>query len=190
MGPTSRPLALLIGAVGLGLLVYAAYLPSKALVAQVLLRLAWSEARATGAPVRPWPWADTVSVARLRADRLAIDQVILAGASGRTLAFAPGWVDGTMRPGQPGNVVLSGHRDTHFDWLSDLVRGDRLALEAVDGPVRRYRVAELAVRHFSATWLLEPLAGDRLVLLTCYPFDAVSPGTPWRYVITAYPEPD
>ena len=67
------------------------------------------------------------------------------------------------------------------------MRGDRLALEAVDGSVRRYRVADLAVRHASATWLLDASAGDRLVLLTCYPFDAVDPGTPWRYVITAYP---
>jgi sortase A len=189
MVPTSKPLALLIGALGLGLLAYASYLPSKALVAQVLLRLAWSEARASGASVRPWPSADTSPVARLRFDRLAVDQVILAGASGRTLAFAPGWVEGTMRPGQTGNVVLSGHRDTHFAWLAELVRGDPLELEAVDGSVRRYRVADIDVHHVSETWLLDRSAADRLVLLTCYPFDALNPGTPWRYVVTAYPEP-
>lgn len=185
----TKPAAALIAAVGLSLLVYGLYLPSKALLAQVLLRLAWSEARATGAPVRPWPWADTRSVARLRIERLAVDQIVLAGASGRTLAFAPGWVDGTMRPGQPGNVVFSGHRDTHFEWLAELVSGDRLELEAVNGSVRSYRVADIDVQHASATWLLDPSAGDRLVLLTCYPFDAVNPGTPWRFVVLAFPEP-
>ena len=50
----------------------------------------------------------------------------LAGVSGRTLAFGPGHVDGTPLPGDPGNSVLSGHRDTHFAFLRELRSGDIL----------------------------------------------------------------
>jgi sortase A len=189
MGRPGRRIALVIGGIGLGLLVHAAYIPSKAMLAQVLLRLAWSEGRASGTTVRPWPWADTASVARLQVGRLDVDQVVLAGASGRTLAFAPGWVNGTARPGRSGNVVLSGHRDTHFAWLAGLEIGDELRLVPVDGQARHYRVAGIEVRHASTGWLLDPAAGDRLLLTTCYPFDAIDPGTPWRYVITASPVP-
>lgn len=183
-----RLVAGLIAALGLLLLGHAAYIPSKALAAQLLLQYAWTSTSHSGRPRRPWPWADTEPVARLRQPRLGVDQVVLAGASGRTLAFAPGWVDGTGRPGATGNVVLSGHRDTHFRWLAGLEIGDPLVLEAVDGSIRRYRVAATDVHHATATWLLEPTVADRLLLLTCFPFDAVDPGTPWRYVVTALPE--
>ena len=39
----------------------------------------------------------------------------------------------------------------------------------------------------SSAELLDPFAGDGLRLVTCYPFDGVAPGTPWRFVITARP---
>ena len=31
--------------------------------------------------------------------------------------------------------------------------------------------------------------GERLLLVTCYPFDALVPGGPLRYVVVADPEP-
>jgi hypothetical protein len=55
-----------------------------------------------GETVKPWPWADTWPIARLSAPRHGVDLFVLAGATGRTLAFGPGHVDGTARPGRPG----------------------------------------------------------------------------------------
>lgn len=174
---------------GMSSLAYAAYIPAKAWLAQQLLVRAWQLSVEQGRPIRPWPWADTVPVARLRQRRLGIDQVVLDGASGRVLAFGPGHVSGTVRPGIPGNSVLSGHRDTHFSWLRELREGDRLTLETASGP-RRYGMASHAIVHESETALLGPEAGDRLQLLTCYPFDGLSAGTPYRYVVTFYPVPN
>lgn len=175
--------------VGTGSLLASVYIPAKAWLAQVLLEAAWDRHQAGRPDIRPWPWADTGPVARLRQPRLGIDQIVLAGASGRVLAFGPGHVTSSAAPGSGGNIVISAHRDTHFRWLAAIRRGDVLLLESADRRVRRYRVASAEVRHESETELLNPLAGDRLRLITCYPFDGVAPGTPQRFVVTALPAP-
>jgi sortase A len=177
-------LALMLGT---GLLLYGSYIPAKAWLAQRLLDTAWERRLAGDRPVRPWPWADTSPLARLQQPRLGVDQIVLEGASGRVLAFGPGHVGGSARPGRAGNVVISGHRDTHFRWLAELEGGDALILESADGRQRNYRVVDTAIHHETDTGLLDPLAGDQLRLLTCYPFDAVDPGTDLRYVVTALP---
>lgn len=181
-----RLIASLLAALGCGLLLHAIYIPVKAHAAQVLLQRAWDASRISGKSTRPWPWADTRPVARLRQGRLGVDQVILAGSSGRTLAFAPGWVSAVI-PGSKGNAVLSGHRDTHFRWLSQVVPGDAIELETISGSRRLYRVVERRVHHASATYLLDPSLADRLLLMTCYPFDAIDPGTSWRFTVEARP---
>src|SRR4029078_10534235 len=87
-----------------------AYIFAKAKVAQVLLHASWARSQATGLPVRPWPWADTYPVARLSAPSQKADLLILSGASGRSLAFGPGHLDGSPPPGASGNSVVLGHR--------------------------------------------------------------------------------
>lgn len=170
-----------------GLLLHGAYIPAKAWLAQVLLDHAWARRLAGATDVRPWPWADTVPLARIRQPRLGIEQIVLDGASGRVLAFGPGHVVGTARPGAEGNVVISGHRDTHFRWLEALREGDALILEVDDGRLLGYAVTGLAIHHESDTRLLDPLAPSQLRLITCYPFDALDPGSALRYVVTARP---
>ncbi len=165
-----------------------AFIYAKAALAQVLLRAAWAETLDGKRQARPWPWADTWPVARLTVPRLGVDQIVLAGASGRTLAFGPGHVDGTPAPGALGNSVLGGHRDTHFAWLERLAPGDELYLDTSDGGRRRYRVAgSQVVDHRSARIALAAPV-PRLTLVTCWPFDALRPGGPMRYVVEAVGE--
>jgi sortase A len=187
-----RAVAVALAATALGLLAEATWIPAKAVLAQVLLRSAWQRARSGEAAPRPWPWADTWPVARLTVPGRGIELYVLAGASGRNLAFGPAHVDGTARPGAVGNCALAGHRDTSFAFLRDLAPGDELVLETPDGRRRRYRVREAGVFDRSDTWLLapQPVAGPErlLTLVTCYPFDAVVPGGPGRYVVRAVAE--
>jgi sortase A len=61
----------------LGLAVMALAVPVKARVAQVLLDRAFTRSLAEGHPVRPWPWADTMPVARLTLPRLGASDVAL-----------------------------------------------------------------------------------------------------------------
>jgi sortase A len=170
---------------GVALTAYAAWIPAKGWLSQQLLERAWELAASERRPVRPWPGADTAPVARLRQPRLGIEQIVLDGASGRVLAFGPGHVTGTARPGRPGNSVISAHRDTHFRWLQQLQEGDVLLVETDAGATARYVVDTLVVHHESDAYLLDAGAGDRLTLITCYPFAGANPGTPLRYVVTA-----
>ncbi|MES9857456.1 MAG: class GN sortase [Sedimenticola sp.] len=162
------------------------YIEAKAWLAQVLLQEAWLESRAGGGWIRPWPWADTWPVARLRVDRLGVDQVVLSGASGRTLAFGPGHINGTAIPGRDGNSVISGHRDTHFRFLQYLQQDDVIELQLADGGSLRYAVMHLSVYSEQELWLLDQTF-SRLTLITCFPFDALLPGGEERYVVIAEP---
>ena len=93
---------------GVGQMARGAYIHSKASLAQALIRRAWAQTSKKGGPPKPWPWADTTPVARLGAPMHRVDLIVLDGGSGRTLAFGPGHVTGTARPGEHGNVVIAG----------------------------------------------------------------------------------
>jgi sortase A len=170
---------------GLALLGKGLWIPAKAELAQLLLKRAWERSQGGEKQVAPWPWADTWPLARLRTSEGGDDLFVLAGASGRNLAFGPAHLAGTAAPGAKGNSVLAGHRDTHFAFLEDLAGGDPLWLETPNGAVRRYQVQGAAVVHESDPSPLEPAAEPTLTLITCFPFDAPVPGGPLRYVVQA-----
>jgi sortase A len=158
---------------------------AKAWLAQRLLHRAWAATQAGGGPVKPWPWADTWPVARLSIPDRRIDLIVLADASGRSMAFGPGVVAGSAPPGAAGTTVLSGHRDTQFRFLKDLVPGDRIHLETADGKRHDYAVTNTLVVDAQNVEILWDTVDSRLTLVTCFPFDAIMPGGPLRYVVQA-----
>lgn len=161
------------------------YMQAKAQLAQWLLHKAWNETRETGAAVKPWPWADTHPVARLVAPGHDADVLVLAGASGRTLAFGPGHLDGSAMPGDAGNAVITAHRDTHFRFLRTVAPGDEIVVERPDGASRHFRVRGAYVTDYRELRLARDTVVPTLTLVTCYPFDALNPGGPLRYVVVA-----
>jgi sortase A len=150
----------------------------KARVAQGLLEIAWQ--RDGG---KPWPWADTRPLAKLTVEGETV--VVLSGASGRTMAFGPGHLDGSALPGEPGNSVITAHRDTHFAALRYVVIGDEISVEQPDGDVIRYEVIATKVVDKTDTRDIGPSSETLLTLVTCYPFDSVIPGGPLRWVVVA-----
>jgi len=180
-------LAVLLAAFGVWQVGEAGYMHAKALLAQHMLETSWAETVSTGKPVKPWPWADTAPVARLRVPSLDKDLIVLAGGSGRTLAFAPGHVDGTPLPGAPGLSVIGGHRDTHFRVLKNMEPGTEIVVEDAHGAQHRFTVTETRVVD-SRNTRLDPIASrPALALVTCWPFDAIVPGGPMRYLVFAEP---
>jgi sortase A len=162
----------------------AGYIHAKAWVAQRLLERAWVDVQAGDAQAKPWPWADTTPIARLLVERLGVDQIVLAGDSGRTLAFGPAWNAGSAAPGTSGTSVISGHRDTHFAFLKALRPADEVVLDA-GGRRDVYRVDRAQIVDTRTTRVDVGAAADRLLLVTCYPFDAISARGPLRYVVEA-----
>ncbi|NPV25090.1 class GN sortase [Bradyrhizobium aeschynomenes] len=176
------PLA--IAAIGLALFGHGAFIHAKAIVAQVLLDRAFSQTIATGRPVKPWSWADTVPVARIEVKRLGVSTIALAGSSGQALAFGAGHVEGTAEPGAAGIAVYSAHRDTHFRFLRDVRIGDEIDIVRRDGKTFRYRADAARIVHFDASGIDPAAERPELVLSTCWPFDALTQG-PERYVLHA-----
>lgn len=174
--------AALLGAWQLG---SAGWIHAKALVAQHLIASSWALAREGGPARRPWPWADMRPVARLSVPGHGVELFVLDAATQRALAFGPAHVGGTAAPASWGNTVLVAHRDTHFAFLRDLAVDDEIDLEGSRGAAARYRVREIAVVHKGETRVLDPADAAQLTLITCYPFDAVRPGTSLRYVVIA-----
>ncbi|MGC3974315.1 MAG: class GN sortase [Nitrospira sp.] len=146
---------------------------------------AWTRSLAGEARPKPWPWADTWPVARLQMPRLSVDLIVLAGAHGRTMAFGPGHVGSSALPGQEGTMMFVGHRDTHFQFLKKLQPEDRIEIVGADRTVRRYRVTGQQVMDSRQDRIATSNERNELILVTCFPFNAVTSGGPLRYVVRA-----
>ena len=165
----------------------AAAIEAKARLGQWMLAEAWTRTLAGEERARPWPWADHWPIARLEAPEHGIDLVVLADATGRSLAWGPGFVSGTARPATPGLTILGGHRDTHFRFLADMAPGARLILQTADGLRHVYEVTDVRVVDSRQAVMRRAGPGPALALVTCYPFDAVTTGGPLRYLVHAAP---
>ncbi len=163
----------------------ASYIHAKAILAQVLLETAWDKTVHGQQEVKPWPWADTWPISRLDVPGLGIDRIVLAGASGSSLAFGPGHLFGSSLPGQQGNTVIAGHRDTHFRFLQDIQRGDLIQMQSLTGEIIQYEVTETIITDEKETEYIANTSENTLTLITCYPFNAIRPGGPLRYLVIA-----
>ena len=164
----------------------ALWIPVKAELAQHLLERAWLRTLAGEPDAKPWPWADTRAIAILEVPRLGLREIVLEGSSGRNLAFGPTLVN-TGGFDDSSDRVLSGHRDTHFNFLKDLKNGDLLRLRT-SNEIRDYRVSWQETVDSRKQQLVIDDRVDRLTLLTCYPFNATTTGGPLRWVVTALPD--
>jgi sortase A len=113
----------------------------------------------------------------LSAPAQGVELLVLAGDSGNALAFGPGLALASARPGTAGTTVIAGHRDTHFSFLAKLVEGD----------VRRYQVGGVRVVDAARETISMLGSEETLLLVTCYPFDALWAGGGLRYTVGALP---
>ncbi len=165
------------------LLLNAAWIPLKAELAQWLIERSWKQVVSGGEYTRPWPWADTRPAAVLEAPGHGIRLMVLEGNSGRNLAFGPVFADGTV---DSDDMVISGHRDTHFRFLENLEPGDRLKLTRKEG-VQLFEIVQTDIVDSRNSQMLMDPGMQRVSLVTCYPFDSTAAGGPLRYVVTALP---
>jgi sortase A len=177
-------IAVLLALIGLVLFGQGIWIHAKALLAQVLLERAFATTVATGEAVKPWSWADTWPVARIAVPRLRTRTIALAGSSGQALAFGPGHVERTPEAGERGIAVYAAHRDTHFAFLKDVHIGDEIVVTRRDGAQIHFVVTATSVVRWDASGLDPLSAGRHLVLATCWPFGARTPG-PLRYLVHA-----
>lgn len=124
------------------------------------------------------------ALARLSIPRLESSWFVFPGVGDKELRLGPGHMPGTAMPGARGNVIIAGHRDTHFRVLKDVHKGDELLVETRQGRFR-YTVAKISIVKPTNTKALQDTTEPVMNLITCYPFYYVG-SAPMRYIVEAH----
>lgn len=168
---------------GVGLFTHGSYIQAKAWLAQHLIEQAWQQALVTpNEHVKPWFYADSYVTAQLNWPSQGKTLSILAGASGRNLAFAPSHYLPSGELGSEHGALIAGHNDTHFAFLQNVKIGEQFSLQTQSGALVQYQVRGVEVIHQSQHAFLQR---SGLYLLTCYPFDSLASGTELRILVSA-----
>jgi len=180
---TARRASWLLLGVGILLLVYAAYVVIEARIyqAHALKRLAHD--RELALDTRVIQPAEGAGIGEIRIGRLGLSVVVVQGESEAILRRAVGHLARTALPGDEGNVVLAGHRDTFFRPLKDILEGDRITLQTSQRAFE-YVVESTSIVKPTDVGVIEPSGGHTLTLITCFPFHYIGPA-PKRFIVVA-----
>lgn len=120
---------------------------------------------------------------RLSFPRQSASFDVVEGTTRKSLRKGPGHLEGSSMPGNTGNSVIAGHRDTHFRVLKDVAVGDEIRIDM--GAKRHvYRIISTSIVPPTDTSSLKPSDDPVLTLVTCYPFYFIGPA-PDRFVVRA-----
>jgi sortase A len=137
----------------------------------------------TGTSRRPPDNAEGSLVGRIDIPRLDLSAVVFEGTSDDTLSRGVGHLKGSAGPGERGNLVLAGHRDTFFRELRNIRQGDEVNIMGPQGEFE-YQVESITIVDFDKTEVLKPGDGSTLTLITCYPFRYIG-NAPERFIVRA-----
>ena len=156
----------------------------KGKVAQLLLHHTWNNILETGKLNKPWSSFDGNPIMLMNIPKYNINQVILEGTSGQSLAFGPSFHQESFLPFESGITVISAHRDTHGKYIKKLKTKDIIKLQDQFSNWHQYRVENSTIINVEEGNIYTNNV-DRLFIITCYPFDTVVTGTPYRYIVSA-----
>jgi LPXTG-site transpeptidase (sortase) family protein len=122
-------------------------------------------------------------IGKVKISRVGLEAVFVQGDSDSILRLAVGHIPGTAMPGQSGNMVLAGHRDTFFRALRNVRVGDRIVIEGPDGSYN-YKVDSTSIVPPTDLSVLRHSGNRELTLITCYPFSWVG-SAPDRFIVRA-----
>ena len=123
-------------------------------------------------------------VGRLLIPAVQLDEVIAEGVGDDQLDAGPGHLPGSASPGEPGNAVISAHRDRHFHSLGRVVVGDTVITETRTSRTTWVIVSRSIVGRYEPS--LFPSEQPELTLTTCWPIRYIGPA-PDRLILTAKP---
>ena len=126
-------------------------------------------------------------VALLRIPKIRLEVPVLEGTDELTMDRAVGLIVGTARPGEDGNIGISGHRDGFFRGLKDIREGDGIELVTATG-TDTYTIDHIVIVKPADVSVLAPRPRPSITLVTCYPFYFVG-SAPQRYIVQASMNP-
>lgn len=122
-------------------------------------------------------------IGEIQVPRLGLEAIVVQGDSPAALRRAVGHLAKSPLPGERGNVILAGHRDTFFRPLRDIRLGDEIRFKTPERSFD-YLVESIEVVAPTDIHVLESSSGHDLTLLTCFPFHYIGPA-PKRLVVRA-----
>jgi sortase A len=122
-------------------------------------------------------------LAILRIPKIDLEVAVLEGTDDLTLNRAVGWIEGTATLETMGNMGIAGHRDGYFRRLKDVVVGDEIQLETLDGTMT-FVIEDISIVLPSDVHVLNPTEQPTVTLVGCYPFYYVGKA-PKRYIVRA-----
>jgi len=155
----------------------------KAKIGQILLEHAWNKSLIEGKSHKPWASIDATPIFKLEIPQHNISQIVLKENSAEALWWAPAFHKETYLPSKKNITAISGHRDSHFIYIKNLQIGDVVKLQDLNSNWHTYKVEEFLIVNVKKPVTINKR--NRLLLITCYPFDALLSGTPLRYIVSA-----
>ncbi|MDN5372953.1 MAG: sortase [Carnobacterium sp.] len=121
--------------------------------------------------------------AELKIESAGIVTPIYVGDSEEILLQGTGQYYGSVFPGETGNTVLVGHRNSVFKTLGEAEIGDEIIMETSYGNYT-YEIIETKITTGTDQSILAPTDEATLTVYTCYPFDYIG-HSPDRYSVIA-----
>src|SRR5581483_9922907 len=123
------------------------------------------------------------TLTKLSIPKIHLEDVILEGTSSHSLLLGPAHLTGSAWPGDEGNAVIAGHRDTFFRRVHRLRYGDDIYVLR-SGKRFHYVVRGRRIVEPDDLSVLRASKDGTLTLITCYPTHAIGPA-PRRLVVIA-----
>jgi LPXTG-site transpeptidase (sortase) family protein len=120
---------------------------------------------------------------RVSIPKINLDVIVVEGTNHRALRLGPGHLKNTPVPGEPGNSVISAHRDTFFRHIYELNKGDLIDVRR-NGRTYTFEVTGKKIVEPDDLSVVKNTADARLTLITCYPTYYIGPA-PERLVVFA-----
>lgn len=118
---------------------------------------------------------------RLVIPKIDLTSFVVEGTTHKALLLGPGHLTNTAEPGEVGNSVISGHRDTFFRHIHELEKGDQFYVER-GGKKFVYHVTGKKIVDPDDLSVTRPSSTSQLTLITCYPTYYIGPA-PKRLVV-------
>ena len=117
----------------------------------------------------------------LHLEKLGLRVPVFEGTGELNLNNGVGWIGGTAKPGEYGNVGIAGHRDGFFRGLKNISIGDSIEISTVE-LTTRYRVDQIEIVQPENIGVLEARQNSSVTLVTCYPFYFIG-NAPQRFIV-------
>lgn len=108
----------------------------------------------------------------IRIEAIAVNAPIVQGDGWEELKRGVGQHIGSADPGQPGNLVLTGHNDIYgevFRDLDKLEEGDEIVIYSANNTYT-YTVTETQIVAPTEVSVMDPTPGATMTLISCYPY--------------------